>query len=551
MKIDEEAFLRKLAGIIDDPQIEQHAHEEIEKKTRERKLLEQFERALSFNEEKLQAAEEQLQELEAIEIIPEVTLVEDIPPQAVLPVAAFVTPAVEKLMDTPPQDYEKMVSKMKAGLQKEIDLIKKTVVDLHQFATGLSNMGGGGEVNLRWLDDVDRGSIDDNKFMRYNASTKRFEFYDFVTQGAYMGDFEIVNNHINLLRPSNTDIVIVPTGNGSLVVPTSIHTNNVVSNTANLVYLSVINPTITSPQTISTIRGSNGTPQTLPGAALLQTVNPANTNSRIIIDTYGNNVWGVIAGRTARGNIASPTATQTGDLIFRIAGNGFGNSGFNPTGAATIDFVATENFTDTNRGAKIIFYATPPGSNTTTVATSIESDGIHLGHVYNPNGNVTNFHITGGANDQVIVSDGAGNFIWRNRHDDGTWTPVMIANTGSNVVFNVTNASYVKFGPIVNLNFDINVSSMGTAAGTLRFDGLPFPGKNTSGYVGTVTVSRFTGLTDSSIVSITGAVIGGNNRSDMWVTHIQGQNVSIPSLIASDLQVASRLIGSILYDTDY
>lgn len=551
MKINEEAFLKKLAGIIDDPDIEKTALDEIEKKSRERKLLEQFERALSFNEEKLQAAEEQLQELEAIEIIPEVTLVEDIPPQAVLPVAAFVTPSVEKLIDTPPQDYEKMVSKMKAGLQKEIDLIKKTVVDLHQFATGLSNMGGGGEVNLRWLDDVDRSTIDNNKFMRYNSSTKRFEFYDFVTQGAYMGDFEIVNNHINLLRPANTDVVIVPTGNGALLVPTSIRTSNVVANTANLVYLSVINPSIVSPQTVATIRGTNGTPQALVGAALIHTVNPANNNSRIIIDTHGNNVWGVIAGRTSRGNISSPTATQNNDIIFRIAANGFGNTGFNPIGAVTIDFVATENFTDVARGAKIVFNTTANGSNASIVVTSIESDGIHLGHVYNPNGNVTNLHITGGANDQIMVSDGSGNFIWRDRHTEGTWTPVMFANTGSNIEFSVTSATWLKFGPLVNLNFDINVSSMGTAAGTLQFDGLPFPGKNVAGYIGTVTVSRFTNLVNPSIISIQGAVIGANNRSDMWATQIQGQNVTIPTLQASDLQVGSRLIGSILYDTDY
>ena len=546
MKINEEAFLRKLAGIIDDPNIEQRAHEEIEKKTRERKLLEQFERALSFNEEKLQAAEEQLEELQQI------TIVEDIPPQPVLPVAAFVTPAVEKLMDTPPKDYEKMVSKMKDGLQREIDLIKKTVVDLHQFATGLSNMGGGGEVNLRWLDDVDRGTIDDNKFMRYNASTKRFEFYDFVTQGAYMGDFEIVNNHINLLRPSNTDVVIVPTGNGSLVVPTSIHTNNMVANTANLVYLSIVNPDFTATESIVTIRGSNGTPQTLsnPGA-LMHLVNQANVSGRVIIDTYGNNVYGLIAGRKSRGTIAAPTAVQANDLMFRIASNGYGNTGFNTLGAASIDFVATENFTDTSRGARIIFNATPSGSNATTVATSIESDGIHLGHVYDPNGNVTNLHITGGANDQVMVSDGLGNFIWRNRHDDGTWTPVMLANTGSNIEFNVTNASYIKFGPFVNLNFDINVRSMGTAAGELKFDGLPFPGKNTSGYVGTVTISRFSNLAVGEVISISGAVIGANNRSDMWATKIQGQNLTIPVLSASDLQVTSRLIGSILYDTDF
>lgn len=553
MKIDEEAFLKKLAGIIDDPDIEKTALDEIEKKSRERRLLEQFENALSFNKEKLQAAEEQLQELEAIEISQEVTLVEDIPPQPVLPVSAFVTPSVEKLIDTPPQDYEKMVSKMKAGLQKEIDLIKKTVVDLHQFATGLSNMGGGGEVNLRWLDDVDRSTIDNNKFMRYNSSTKRFEFYDFVTQGAYMGDFEIVNNHINLLRPANTDVVIVPTGNGALLVPTSIRTSNVVANTANLVYLSVINPSIVSPQTVATIRGTNGTPQALVGAALIHTVNPANNNSRIIIDTHGNNVWGVIAGRTSRGNISSPTATQNNDIIFRIAANGFGNTGFNPIGAATIDFVATENFTDVARGAKIVFNTTANGSNASIVVTSIESDGIHLGHVYNPNGNVTNLHITGGANDQIMVSDGAGNFIWRDRHLDGSWTPVFLPATGSNVTMTSASSTYVKTGPIVTLFFDATVNSMGTASGILRFDGFPFAPKNVNGYVGSVTVSYFSDLNITDGINITGSVVGGgiNNHADMWLYILNGQSILQSQLSATHLKVGTRLVGSVIYDTDF
>jgi len=552
MKIDEEAFLKKLAGIIDDPAIEKTALDEIEKKSRERKLLEQFEHALSYNEEKLQAAEEMLEELESV--APEVTLIEDIPPQPVLPVSALVTPAVEKLMDTPPKDYEKIVSKMKDGLQKEIDLIKKTVVDLHQFATGLSNMGGGGEVNLRWLDDVDRNTIDDNHFLRYNAASKKFEFYDFVTQGAYMGDFELVNNHINLLRPANTDVVIVPTGNGSLVVPTAVHTNNMVANTANLVYLSIVNPSFTATESIVRIFGSNGTPQTLsnPGA-LMHLVNQANVSSRLIIDTYGNNVYGVIAGRKSRGTIDAPTAVQNNDLMFRIASNGFGNTGFNTLGAATIDFVATENFTDTSRGAKIVFNATPNGSNATTVATSIESDGIHLGHVYNPNGNVTNLHITGGANDQIMVSDGLGNFIWKNRHDDGTWTPVMIPATGTNVTFTSTSSTYSKAGPVVSMFFDATVNGMGTAAGVLRFDGFPYTPKTVNGYVGSVIVSYFANLNITDGIYLSGSVVGGavNNHADMWVYVLNGQSIQQSLLSATHLKVGTRIVGSVTYTTDY
>ena len=35
---------------------------------------------------------------------------------------------------------------------------------------------GGGEVNLRWLDDIDRPTISDMRFLRYNDSKKKFEF---------------------------------------------------------------------------------------------------------------------------------------------------------------------------------------------------------------------------------------------------------------------------------------------------------------------------------------------------------------------------------------
>jgi hypothetical protein len=39
-----------------------------------------------------------------------------------------------------------------------------------------ANGPGGGEVNLRYLDDIDRPSIYDMRFLRYNATTKKFEF---------------------------------------------------------------------------------------------------------------------------------------------------------------------------------------------------------------------------------------------------------------------------------------------------------------------------------------------------------------------------------------
>ena len=41
---------------------------------------------------------------------------------------------------------------------------------------------GGGEVNLRWLDDVNRSTIYDRRFLRYDDNTKKFVFDEVNTQ---------------------------------------------------------------------------------------------------------------------------------------------------------------------------------------------------------------------------------------------------------------------------------------------------------------------------------------------------------------------------------
>jgi hypothetical protein len=37
---------------------------------------------------------------------------------------------------------------------------------------------GGGEVNLRWLDDVDRSSIANGRYLKYNQFTNKFQSKD-------------------------------------------------------------------------------------------------------------------------------------------------------------------------------------------------------------------------------------------------------------------------------------------------------------------------------------------------------------------------------------
>lgn len=47
---------------------------------------------------------------------------------------------------------------------------------LQRIQTQLSTVGGGGEVKLRMLDDVDRSTIADGLFLKYQASTRKFVF---------------------------------------------------------------------------------------------------------------------------------------------------------------------------------------------------------------------------------------------------------------------------------------------------------------------------------------------------------------------------------------
>jgi len=139
--------------------------------------------------------------------------------------------------------------------------------------------------------------------------------------------------------------------------------------------------------------GSSQTP-TQEGT-LMQLTSKQNTPARVLIDSVGtsNTSYSIIAGRTARGTVGAPTATQNNDILLRIAGNSYGDTGYAPFGAARIDFVATENHSDTARGSRIRFWNTPIGSNVVNEIASFNGDSVTFtgtvapvkGFIYTPN----------------------------------------------------------------------------------------------------------------------------------------------------------------------
>jgi hypothetical protein len=65
----------------------------------------------------------------------------------------------------------------------------------------LASLGGGGEVNLRYLDDIDRSSISDGKVLSYDAATNKFKF---ISPGAASSLWS--EQGANIYRNSNVGI---------------------------------------------------------------------------------------------------------------------------------------------------------------------------------------------------------------------------------------------------------------------------------------------------------------------------------------------------------
>jgi hypothetical protein len=115
---------------------------------------------------------------------------------------------------------------------------------------------------------------------------------------------------------------------------------------------------------------------------MLQITGKANTVTRVVLDSFGQNSYPVLIGRMGRGSADAPAATQNNDVMMRIVGNGYTGTQFPPSSPTKIDFVAAENFSDTNRGTQIQFWNTVTGSNTIQrVATFNAESATFLGTV--------------------------------------------------------------------------------------------------------------------------------------------------------------------------
>jgi len=136
-----------------------------------------------------------------------------------------------------------------------------------------------------------------------------------------------------------------------------------------------------------------------------------SSSARLVTDTYSNTNGSVWTGRRARGTPAVPTALQTNDVIFRVAGTGYGTTEFENTSSGYIDVIATENFTDGAHGTKITLNTTNEGTNTPNTSLSVASDGTIITAPQVPaTGSILTINQTGGTT--YPAPPNAGQLVW-------------------------------------------------------------------------------------------------------------------------------------------
>ena len=124
---------------------------------------------------------EVIEQPEVKEVVEQV--VEDVTEQVIVEIAEEVLVTPEPV-PTAVDKYVSAIKEAKPFAQPEVPKVApelKVVTDklkfLEQWVAKISAAGpGSGEVNLRYLDDVDRPTIYDMRYLRYNDAKKKFEF---------------------------------------------------------------------------------------------------------------------------------------------------------------------------------------------------------------------------------------------------------------------------------------------------------------------------------------------------------------------------------------
>ena len=241
---------------------------------------------------------------------------------------------------------------------------------------------------------------------------------------------------------------------------------------------------------------------------MLHVTGQSTLPSRIYNDANQN--YALLVGRRYDGTMASPSAVQANEDIFRLAGGVYNSAGWANIGPSRISFVASENQTATNQGGRIELWTTanasgPAYANIQRVASIDAAVGVWAtqfttqGNIAASNVAITNNETVGG-NVTVTGNITAGNVTATTHYGN-------IVGTSSTLSGNLTagNVNATVHGNVIGVASSLatNTTSFATSflTGQVNIPAQTIP-KNTTSVDVTVTV---TGLTTSHKVVVTPA----------------------------------------------
>jgi hypothetical protein len=189
-------------------------------------------------------------------------------------------------------------------------------------------------------------------------------------------------------------------------------------------------------------------------------------SARVTVDTFGTGaaVQSSFVQRLARGTAAAPTAVQAADVLARITGSGYGNTGYvlaaGNIGTLGIDFVAMENYSTANAGSALKMYTSPIGAVAKTLSANVTANVTTFPAVVSVTGNVLtsagNVLVTGGTGG-VGYTAGAGGTVSQSGNKSGG---VTLNKQSGDITMQATNLGAATIVSFVLTNSTIGANDL-------------------------------------------------------------------------------------------
>lgn len=274
------------------------------------------------------------------------------------------------------------------------------------------------------------------------------------------------------------------------------------------------------------VTGGTGRAAVLTGGVMVgPTAAVADGNLDIVVDgasaatvatAYGTGNAPAFRGRAARGTLASPTASQNGDLLSSFSARGYGTTAFASTSAGRYGIYASENWTDSAQGTSIQLETTANGTTTRLVRSIFTNDGrIVIGATEAPS---------------VPALKASGTTLQVKLGDDSAFAPltgtILTGNTsvvGGNVTVSTGTVNSATFLNLIATTGALDVNTQAAQPVTISTNGTL---RWTVGSTG-----HLTGNTDNSLdigaAGTTGRVRNLYSGTKLWVGDSTGTRASI------------------------